>query len=91
MIWSEHEDMAIYVTLCVLITIFFNSFGLSYYNWKFVACYRLRNSSVLVAGLSGCGAEVAKNLMLAGLKSLTLLDHLKVRILLSVQHSAFCC
>lgn len=37
--------------------------------------YRLRNSTVLVAGLSGCGSEVAKNLMLTGLKSLTLLDN----------------
>lgn len=30
---------------------------------------------MLLAGLSGCGSEVAKNLMLAGLKSLTLLDN----------------
>ncbi|KHN83047.1 SUMO-activating enzyme subunit aos-1 [Toxocara canis] len=46
--------------------------------WGFEAQNRLRNSSVLIAGLSGCGAEVAKNLMLAGLKSVTLLDHIKV-------------
>uniref|UniRef100_A0A9J2QBE6 THIF-type NAD/FAD binding fold domain-containing protein n=1 Tax=Ascaris lumbricoides TaxID=6252 RepID=A0A9J2QBE6_ASCLU len=45
--------------------------------WGLEAQNRLRNSSVLVAGLSGCGAEVAKNLMLAGLKSITLLDHRK--------------
>jgi len=43
--------------------------------WGLEAQNRLRNSSVLVAGLSGLGAEVTKNLMLAGLKSLTLLDH----------------
>lgn len=46
--------------------------------WGLDAQNRLRNSSVLIAGLTGCGAEVAKNLMLAGLKSLTLLDHLQV-------------
>uniref|UniRef100_A0A914ZRW0 Replication factor C subunit 1 n=2 Tax=Parascaris univalens TaxID=6257 RepID=A0A914ZRW0_PARUN len=46
--------------------------------WGLEAQNRLRNSSVLIAGLSGCGAEVAKNLMLAGLKSITLLDHRKV-------------
>ncbi|VDN03466.1 unnamed protein product [Thelazia callipaeda] len=43
--------------------------------WGLEAQNRLRSSSVLIAGLSGCGSEVAKNLMLAGLKSLTLLDH----------------
>ncbi|VDN38944.1 unnamed protein product [Gongylonema pulchrum] len=42
--------------------------------WGLEAQNRLRNSTVLIAGLSGCGGEVAKNLVLAGLKSLTLLD-----------------
>ncbi|MFH4977841.1 hypothetical protein AB6A40_004550 [Gnathostoma spinigerum] len=46
--------------------------------WGLDAQNRLRNSSVLLAGLSGCGAEVAKNLMLAGVSSLTLLDHSEV-------------
>ncbi|VDK73502.1 unnamed protein product [Onchocerca ochengi] len=43
--------------------------------WGLETQNRLRNSTVLVAGLSGCGSEVAKNLMLTGLKSLTLLDN----------------
>uniref|UniRef100_A0A915Q716 Midasin n=1 Tax=Setaria digitata TaxID=48799 RepID=A0A915Q716_9BILA len=42
--------------------------------WGLETQNRLRNSTVLIAGLSGCGSEVAKNLMLTGLKSLTLLD-----------------
>lgn len=39
---------------------------------------RLRGSRVLLAGLGGLGAEVAKNLILAGVKGLTLLDHEQV-------------
>lgn len=35
---------------------------------------RLRNSNILIAGLGGLGAEVAKNLILAGIKSVTFLD-----------------
>lgn len=37
--------------------------------------FRLRNSKILLAGLSGLGGEVAKNIILAGLKSVTFLDH----------------
>lgn len=33
---------------------------------------------MLLAGLGGLGAEVAKNLILAGVKGLTLLDHEQV-------------
>lgn len=40
------------------------------YNW-----YRLRMSSVLVVGASGLGAELCKNIVLAGVKSVKLLDH----------------
>lgn len=36
---------------------------------------RLRTSSVLVVGASGLGAELCKNIVLAGVKSVTLLDH----------------
>lgn len=32
-------------------------------------------SSVLVVGVSGLGAELCKNIVLAGVKSVTLLDH----------------
>jgi len=39
---------------------------------------RLRNANVLLVGLGGLGAEVAKNLMLSGLKSLTLMDDEKI-------------
>ena len=35
---------------------------------------------MLLAGLGGLGAEVAKNLILAGVKGLTLLDHEQVHM-----------
>ncbi|XP_069194852.1 SUMO-activating enzyme subunit 1 [Procambarus clarkii] len=43
--------------------------------WGLDAQKRLRTSRILVAGVCGMGAEVAKNLVLSGVKSLTLLDH----------------
>ena len=39
------------------------------------ALFRLRTSSVLVVGAKGLGAELCKNVVLAGVKSVTLLDH----------------
>lgn len=36
---------------------------------------RLRRSSVLVVGARGLGAELCKNIVLAGVRSVTLLDH----------------
>ncbi|NWT49253.1 SAE1 enzyme, partial [Chroicocephalus maculipennis] len=39
---------------------------------------RLRASRVLLVGMKGLGAEVAKNLILAGVKGLTMLDHQQV-------------
>ncbi|XP_060114484.1 SUMO-activating enzyme subunit 1 [Heteronotia binoei] len=42
--------------------------------WGLEAQKRLRASRVLLVGLRGLGAEVAKNLILAGVKALTLLD-----------------
>uniref|UniRef100_A0A8C9UBI5 SUMO-activating enzyme subunit 1 n=1 Tax=Scleropages formosus TaxID=113540 RepID=A0A8C9UBI5_SCLFO len=46
--------------------------------WGLDAQKRLRGSHVLLVGLRGLGAEVAKNLILAGVKGLTLLDHEEV-------------
>uniref|UniRef100_A0A3Q2Q788 SUMO1 activating enzyme subunit 1 n=1 Tax=Fundulus heteroclitus TaxID=8078 RepID=A0A3Q2Q788_FUNHE len=46
--------------------------------WGLDAQKRLRGSRVLLAGLGGLGAELAKNLILAGVKGLTLLDHEQV-------------
>lgn len=46
--------------------------------WGLDAQKRLRGSRVLLIGLRGLGAEVAKNLILAGVKGLTLLDHEQV-------------
>ncbi|XP_063587839.1 SUMO-activating enzyme subunit 1-like [Penaeus indicus] len=43
--------------------------------WGLDAQKRLRASRVLVAGVCGMGAEVTKNLVLSGIKSLMLLDH----------------
>ncbi|KAH6926812.1 hypothetical protein HPB50_022397 [Hyalomma asiaticum] len=47
--------------------------------WGLESQKRLRAVRVLVAGLNGLGAEVAKNLVLAGIKSITLLDNHNVR------------
>ncbi|CAH1261333.1 SAE1 [Branchiostoma lanceolatum] len=46
--------------------------------WGLDAQRRLRASSVLIAGLKGLGAEVAKNIVLSGVKAVTLLDHQQV-------------
>ncbi|KAM3874851.1 SUMO-activating enzyme subunit 1 [Diretmus argenteus] len=46
--------------------------------WGLDAQKRLRGSRMLLVGLGGLGAEVAKNLILAGVKGLTLLDHEQV-------------
>ena len=35
----------------------------------------MRNSKILIAGLSGLGGEIAKNIVLSGVKSVTFLDH----------------
>lgn len=43
--------------------------------WGLDAQKRLRASRLLVAGMKGLGAEVVKNLVLAGIKSLTMMDH----------------
>jgi len=43
--------------------------------WGLDAQKRLRSSRLLVAGMKGLGNEVAKNLVLAGINSMTILDH----------------
>ncbi|KAI6243681.1 SUMO-activating enzyme subunit aos-1 [Aphelenchoides fujianensis] len=42
--------------------------------WGVEAQNRIRASNILIVGLSGLGAEVAKNLILAGPKAVTLMD-----------------
>lgn len=44
------------------------------------AMKRMANSNVLVVGMKGLGCEIAKNIALAGVKSLTLYDPNPVRI-----------
>lgn len=39
-----------------------------------IFCCRLRTSAVLVVGARGLGAELCKNIVLAGVRSVTLLD-----------------
>ena len=39
-----------------------------------IIAHRLRSSAVLVVGLTGLTAELIKNIVLAGIKSLTLID-----------------
>ncbi len=43
--------------------------------WGLDAQKRLRAARILVAGIGGLGCEVAKNLVLAGVKSIKLIDH----------------
>merc|ERR1712241_1020307 len=43
--------------------------------WGLDAQKRLRSAKILVAGMRGLGNEVAKNLVLAGVNSMTILDH----------------
>ena len=44
-----------------------------------ISC-RLRAARVLLIGSGGLGAEVAKNIVLAGIKSLLILDHSVVSV-----------
>lgn len=46
----------------------------------YLSFYRLRSAKVLLIGLGGFGAEIAKNVILAGVKTITLLDHRNVTI-----------
>lgn len=47
----------------------------------FLTLSRLRGMKVLLIGLQGLGAEIAKNLILSGVNSITLKDHTEVSIL----------
>ncbi|XP_045501890.1 SUMO-activating enzyme subunit 1 [Colias croceus] len=47
--------------------------------WGLESQKRLRTSKVLIIGLSGLGAEIAKNIILSGVKSVCLLDNEKLR------------
>ena len=46
--------------------------------WGVEAQKKLRGSNVLLIGLNGLGSEIVKNLVLAGIKSLTVFDHQQV-------------
>lgn len=40
----------------------------------------MRNAKILIVGLQGFGAEIAKNIILSGVGAVTLLDHVKVSV-----------
>lgn len=46
--------------------------------WGLDAQRRLRAATVLLIGMKGLGAEVAKNIILSGIKSITLMDHQEI-------------
>lgn len=46
--------------------------------WGLESQKRIRAARILICGLNGLGAEVAKNIILSGVKSVTLLDHIGV-------------
>jgi hypothetical protein len=48
--------------------------------WGLDAQRRIRDADVLVIGASGVAAELCKNVVLAGIHSLTLLDHRQVTL-----------
>ena len=39
---------------------------------------KMQNSNILICGMSGLGAEIAKNIILAGVKSVTIHDAKRV-------------
>lgn len=43
--------------------------------WGLESQKRIRSANILICGLNGLGAEVAKNIILSGVKSVTLCDH----------------
>lgn len=53
--------------------------------WGLDAQKRLRSSNILIVGINSLGAEVAKNLVLAGVRSLTIMDNNK-RAEIACQH-----
>nr|KAF6407958.1 SUMO1 activating enzyme subunit 1 [Molossus molossus] len=55
--------------------------------WGLEAQKRLRASRVLLVGMKGLGAEIAKNLILAGVKGLTMLDHEQKVVFCSVKEA----
>lgn len=68
-----------YQTICENVLNLDNEVENWYCKWqilpKTLLLYRLRAASILLVGLNGYGAEVAKNIILAGVKSVTFLDH----------------
>jgi len=40
--------------------------------------WKMQKSSILICGMGGLGAEIAKNVILAGVKSVTLFDQKNV-------------
>lgn len=46
--------------------------------WGIESQKRIRSAKILICGLNGLGAEVAKNIILSGVKSVTLCDHKNV-------------
>jgi molybdopterin/thiamine biosynthesis adenylyltransferase len=50
-------------------------------NWIFIlwlGFFRIRASNILIVGISGLGAEIAKNLILAGPRAVTLMDDCEI-------------
>ncbi|CAO3690429.1 unnamed protein product [Umbelopsis vinacea] len=48
--------------------------------WGLESQQRIRNANILVVGMKGLGNEICKNLVLAGIGSLTILDHEPVTV-----------
>lgn len=46
--------------------------------WGLESQKRIRSAKILICGMNGLGAEVAKNIILSGVKSVTLCDHKNV-------------
>lgn len=50
------------------------------FSYHFLFHFSLRASKILIIGLSGFGAEIAKNIILSGVKSVTFLDDKKLTV-----------
>ena len=56
--------------------------------WGVEAQQRMMQSKILVVGMGGLTCEVCKNLILAGVGKVTLMDHTKVRLACTLRRCA---
>ncbi len=68
------------IIIIVYLYFFFLLFSLCSYVLGHEAMRRMQNSNVLIVGMRGLGLEIAKNVILAGVKSVTIWDPLPAQV-----------